>query len=331
MRRRDFITLVGGVGAGRALPAHAQQSERMRRIGVLMSTVESDAEGKLRVQAFVDSLKTLGWIENRNVLLDYRWGAAEPVLTRRLANEIVALKPDVILSQNTAAVPPLLEATRIIPIVFTQVTEPVEAGFVASMARPGGNITGFTSFEATMGGKWIELLKEIAPRVTRVSIVFNPDASASRGVNFLRYAANAAAPLGIEVISSPFREPSDVENTVTKLAHEPNGGLVVLPDASTNANREIILQLASKFLLPAAYAFPFFVKGGGLFSYGPNPIDQFQRAAGYVDRILRGATPAELPVQSPTKFELVINLKTAKALGLDVPDKLQQLADEVIE
>jgi putative ABC transport system substrate-binding protein len=272
-----------------------------------------------------------GWIENRNVRLDYRWGAAEPALTHRLANEIVALKPDVILSQNTAAVPPLLEATRIIPIVFTQVTEPVEAGFIASMARPGGNITGFTSFEATMGGKWIELLKEIAPRVTRVSIVFNPDASASRGVNFLRYATDAAIPLGIEVTSAPFREPSDIENAVTKLAHEPNGGLVVLPDASTNANRKIILQLASKSLLPAAYAFPFFVKAGGLFSYGPNPIDQFQRAAGYVDRILRGATPAELPVQSPTKFDLVINLKTAKALGLDVPDKLQQLADEVIE
>jgi putative ABC transport system substrate-binding protein len=331
MRRRDFIIFVGSVGAGWAFPAHAQQSERMRRIGVLMSTAESDAEGKLRVQAFVDSLKTLGWMENQNVRLDYRWGAAEPVLTRRLANEIVAFKPDVILSQNTAAVPPLLEATRIIPIVFTQVTEPVEAGFVASMARPGGNITGFTSFEATMGGKWIELLKEIAPRVTRVSIVFNPDASASRGVNFLRYAADAAIPLGIEVIPSPFREPSDIENAVTKLAHEPNGGLIVLPDASTNANRNIILQLANKFLLPAAYAFPFFVKGGGLFSYGPNPIDQFQRAAGYVDRILRGATPAELPVQSPTKFELVVNIKTAKALDLAVPPSLLATADEVIE
>jgi putative ABC transport system substrate-binding protein len=207
----------------------------------------------------------------------------------------------------------------------------VEAGFVASVARPGGNITGFTSFEATMGGKWLELLKEIAPHVTRVSIVFNPDASASRGVNFLRYAADAAIPLGVEMISSPFRKPDDIENAVTKLAHEPNGGLIVLPDASTNANRNIILQLASKYLLPAAYAFPFFVKGGGLFSYGPNPIDQFQKAAGYVDRILRGATPADLPVQAPTKFELVINLKTTKTLGLTVPASLLASADEVIE
>jgi putative ABC transport system substrate-binding protein len=319
------------VAAAWPLATHAQQAERMRRIGMLMSTAESDAEGKLRVRAFVDSLKTLGWTESQNIRFDYRWGGAEPVLTRRLANEIVALKPDVILSQNTAAVPPLLEATKIIPIVFTQVTEPVEAGFVASVARPGGNITGFTSFEATMGGKWLELLKEIAPHVTRVSIVFNPDASASRGVNFLRYAADAAIPLGVEMISSPFRKPDDIENAVTKLAHEPNGGLIVLPDASTNANRNIILQLASKYLLPAAYAFPFFVKGGGLFSYGPNPIDQFQKAAGYVDRILRGATPADLPVQAPTKFELVINLKTTKALGLTVPASLLASADEVIE
>jgi putative ABC transport system substrate-binding protein len=330
MRRREFITLVGSAAAW-PVAAHAQQAERMRRIGMLMSTAESDAEGKLRVRAFVDSLKTLGWTESQNIRFDYRWGGAEPVLTRRLANEIVALKPDVILSQNTAAVPPLLEATKIIPIVFTQVTEPVEAGFVASVARPGGNITGFTSFEATMGGKWLELLKEIAPHVTRVSIVFNPDASASRGVNFLRYAADAAIPLGVEMISSPFRKPDDIENAVTKLAHEPNGGLIVLPDASTNANRNIILQLASKYLLPAAYAFPFFVKGGSLFSYGPNPIDQFQKAAGYVDRILRGATPADLPVQAPTKFELVINLKTTKALGLTVPASLLASADEVIE
>jgi putative ABC transport system substrate-binding protein len=263
MRRREFVTLLSGVALAWPLAAHAQ--ERMRRIGVLMSTAQTDAEGKLRVQAFVDSLKTLGWVENQNVHLDYRWGAAEPVLTRRLANEIVVLKPDVILSQNTAAVPPLLEATRSIPIVFTQVTEPVEAGFVVSMARPGGNITGFTSFEATMGGKWLELLKEIAPPVTRVSIVFNPDASASRGINFLRYALDAGKTLGVEVISSPFRESSDIKNAVTKLAREPNGGLIVLPDASTNANRNIILQLASKYLLPAAYAFPFFVKGGGLF------------------------------------------------------------------
>jgi putative ABC transport system substrate-binding protein len=331
MRRRDFVKVIAGWATFSPFAAQAQQQVQMRRISVLMSTAESDAEGKLRVQAFVESLKTLGWVENQNVRLDYRWGAAEPILTRRLANEIVALKPDVILSQNTAAVPPLLEATRIIPIVFTQVTEPVEAGFVASMASPGGNITGFTSFEATMGGKWLELLKEFAPRVTRVSTVFDPGASASRGVNFLRYAADAGVRLGVEVISSPFREPSDIETALTKLADEPNGGLIVLPDASTNANRNIILQLASKFVLPAAYAFPFFVKAGGLFSYGPNPIDQFQRAAGYVDRILRGAKPAELPVQSPTKFELVINLKTANALGLDVPDKLQQLADEVIE
>jgi len=331
MNRRRFIAFLGGAAAAWPLIAHAQQMERMRRIGILMSTAASDAEGKLRVQAFVDSLKTLGWIENKNVHLDYRWGAADAVLTRRFAHEIIALKPDVILSQNTAAVPPLLEATKNIPIVFTQVTEPVEAGFVASMARPGGNITGFTSFEATMGGKWVEMLKEIAPRVSRILVVFNPDASASHGVNFLRYAADAATPLGVKVISLPFRESSDIESAVTKFADESNGGLIVLPDASTNANRNLLVRLASKYSLPAVYAFPFFVNGGGLISYGPNPIHQFQSAADYVDRILKGATPADLPVQAPTEFELVINLKTAQSLGLTIPMTLLARASKVIE
>src|SRR5262245_11438241 len=331
MNRRQFIPFLGGAAAALPLIAHAQQMERMRRIGVLMSTAASDAEGKLRVQAFVDSLKRLGWIEDQNVHLDYRWGAADAALTRRFAREIVALKPDVILSQNTAAVPPLLEATKSIPIVFTQVTEPVEAGFVASMARPGGNATGFTSFEATLGGKWVEMLKEVAPRVSRVLVVFNPDASASRGIKFLRYAEDAATPLGVRVVSSPFVEPSDIETAVAKFAAEPNGGLIVLPDASTNANKNLLVRLASKYSLPAVYEFSFFVKEGGLISYGPTPIDQFQRAADYVNRILKGVSPAELPVQLPTKFELVINLKTAKALGLDVPLILQQRADEMIE
>ena len=263
--------------------------------------------------------------------MDYRWGAADAALTRRFAQEIVALKPDVILSQNTAAVPPLLEATKNIPIVFTQVTDPVEAGFVASMARPGGNATGFTSLEATMGGKWVEMLKEVAPRVSRVLVVFNPDASASRGINFLRYAEDAATPLGVKVVSSPFHEPSDIESAITKFAAEPNGGLIVLPDASTNASKDLLVRLASKYSLPAVYAFPFFVKGGGLISYGPNHIEQFRRAADYVNRILKGVSPAELPVQAPTEFELAINLKSAQSLGLTLPLTILARAKEVIE
>ena len=199
------------------------------------------------------------------------------------------------------------------------------------MARPGGNITGFTSFEAIMGGKWVEMLNEIAPRVSRILVVFNPDASASHGVNFLRYAADAATPLGVKVISLPFRESSDIESAVTKFADESNGGLIVLPDASTNANRNLLVRLASKYSLPAVYAFPFFVNGGGLISYGPNPIHQFQSAADYVDRILKGATPADLPVQAPTEFELVINLKTAQSLGLTIPMTLLARASKVIE
>jgi putative tryptophan/tyrosine transport system substrate-binding protein len=331
MRRRHFITLIGTAMIAGPLRARAQRAEQMRLVGVLMSTAEGDAEGKARILALRDQLHMLGWTEDRNIRFDYRWGAGNPELTRRFAHELVALKPDVIVSQNTAAVPPLLEATHSIPIIFTQVTEPVAAGFVASMARPGGNITGFTSFEPTMGGKWLEMLKEFVPRITRAALVFDPDASPLRGAGFLRSATEAASSSAVTIISAPFREPDAIERTLTEFAREPNGGLIVLPDASTNANRSIILQVAAKFRLPAVYAFPFFVRSGGLISYGPDPIDQFQRAAAYVDRILKGAEPADLPVQAPTKFELVINLKTAKVLSIDVPLHLQQLADEVIE
>ena len=331
MRRREFIALVGAVTTW-PFAARAQQPDRIRRIGILMSTAEGDVEGKLRVDAFLKEFKALGWTDGRNVRIEYRWAAGAPERTRKFAQELVALQPDVILSQNTAAVPPLLEATRTIPIVFTQVTEPVHAGFVSSLARPGGNITGFTSFdEPTMSAKWLEILKALAPRVARVALVFNPDTAPIRGVNFVRVATEAGPLLGLEVVAAPFREAPEIERAIAEFGNRPNGGLIVLPDATTNAHRKTILALAAKLGLPAVYAFRFFAAAGGLASYGPDPVDQFQRAAGYVDRILKGAKPGELPIQQALKFELVINLQTARTLGLSIPQSILLSATEVIE
>jgi putative ABC transport system substrate-binding protein len=330
--RRSFITLLGGAAAAWPLAARAQQSgERVRRIGVLMGHAESDSDAQANVAAFRESLQRLGWAEGRNIRIDTRWPIPADVDSmQRLAKELVALQPEVILSQITPTTAALLEHTHTIPIVFATVSDPVGSGFVASFARPGGNVTGFTSIEPTMAGKWLELLKEIAPRVARVAFLFNP-VTARYAEYFLSPLKAASPSLGVEAIAAPVRDTSELEPVVAALANEPNSGLIVMPDSFTDIHRAEITSLAARYRLPAVYPFHQFAEVGGLLSYGNDQRDNHRRAAGYVDHILRGAKPSELPVQAPVKFELVINLKTAKTLGLDVPVQLQQRADEVIE
>ena len=331
MRRREFISLLGGAAATWPLAARAQQPDRMRRIGVLMGYAESDREGQAFVAAFREGLQKLGWTEGRNIRIDTRWATPGDAESRqRFAKELVALQPDLILSHSTPTTAALLQQTRTIPIVFATVSDPVGSGFVASFPRPGGNVTGFTNIEPTMAGKWLELLKEIAPRVTRVAFLFNP-ATAPYAEYYLNPFKAAAASFAVEAIAAPVRDTSELESVVAAQAREPNGGLIVMPDTFTTAHRVEITSLAARYRLPAVYPFRFFTELGGLLSYGNDLLDNFRRAAIYVDRILKGAKPSELPVQAPVKFELVINLKTAKALGLDVPLQLQQRADEVIE
>ena len=329
MRRRDFITLLGGAAAAWPLAARAQQAGG-RRIAALMGFAESDQQGRARVAAFREELQKLGWAESRNIGIEYRWTTPIDVESRqRSAKELVALHPDLILSHGTPNTATLLQQTRTIPIVFAGVSDPVGNGFVASFPRPGGNITGFTNMEPTMAGKWVELLKEIAPRVARMAILFNP-ATAPYAEYWLNPFKAAAASFAVEANAAPVHDMS-LESVVAAQAHAPNGGLIVMPDTFTTAHRAEITALAARHRLPAVYPFRFFTERGGLLSYGNDLIDDFRRAANYVDRILRGAKPSELPVQFPIKFELVINLKTAKALSLDVPLHLQQRADEVIE
>jgi putative tryptophan/tyrosine transport system substrate-binding protein len=329
MRRRDFITVVGSAAAW-PLIAVAQQPDRMRRIGVLMGFAESDREGQALVAAFREGLEKLGWAEGRNVRIDYRWTALDKELMQRFAKELVALQPDVILTQSTPATAVLLQQTRTIPIVFGLLADPIGSGFVASFPRPGGNVTGFVTMQPTMGGKWLELLKEIAPRVARVAVLFNP-ATAPYAEYWLNPLKDAAASFVVQVIVAPVHDNSELESVVAAQAHEPNGGLIVMPDTFMNEHRSEITSLAARYHLPAVYPYRAFAESGGLLSYGDVLVDNFRRAASYVDRILKGEKPSELPVQAPVKFELVINLKTAKALGLDVPVHLQQRADEVIE
>jgi putative tryptophan/tyrosine transport system substrate-binding protein len=330
MQRREFITLIGGAAATWPLAAHAQQSERMLRIGVLMGFAESDPEAGAWVAAFREGLQKLGWAEGRNIRIDIRRGALDAESRQRFAKELVASQPDLILSHTTPTTAALLHQTRTIPIVFVQVADPVGSGFVASFPRPGGNVTGFTNIEPTMAGKWLELLKEIAPRVARVALLFNP-ATATYAEYFLNPFKAAAASFAVEAIAAPVRDTSELESVIAAQAREPNGGLIVMPDPFTAVHRAEITSLAARYRLPAVYPFRFFTELGGLLSYGNDIIDNFRRAATYADRILKGAKPSELPVQAPVKFVLVINLKTAKALGLDVPLSLQQRADEVIE
>jgi putative ABC transport system substrate-binding protein len=328
--RRELVTLLGGAAATWPLAARAQQAERMRRIGVLMTFGEGDAGGQARVAAFRDGLQKLGWEEGRNIRVDTRWATADVASIERLAKELVALQPDLILSNNTPTTAALLQQTRTIPIVFAVVSDPVGSRFVASFPRPGGNVTGLTNIEPTMPGKWLELLKEIAPRINRAAFLFNP-ATATYADYYVNPFKAAAASLSVGAVIASVRDRSELESVISAQAREPNGGLVVMTDSFTSTHRAEITSLAARYRLAAIYPFRFFAELGGLISYGNDLFDSFQRAAGYVDRILRGEKPADLPVQAPTKYELVINLKTARALGLAVPPTLVARADEVIE
>ena len=329
MRRREFIALLGGAAAC-PLAARAQQpAERVRRIGVLTPFAADDPEAKARIEAFVHALRQFGWSEGRNLQIDIRWGTGDAERMRHYAAELVALAPDAILAAGGATVGPLLQATRSVPIIFTLTPDPVGAGFVDSLARPGRNATGFTNFEYGIGVKWLELLKEIAPRVTRAAVLRDPAIPAGIGEFG---AIQAVAPsLRVELRPIDMRDAGEIERAITAFARSSNGGLIVTSNAWGIVHRDLIIALASRHRLPVVYPFRVFITAGGLVSYGPDTIDPHRRAADYVDRILRGDKPAELPVQAPTKFETVLNLTTAKALGLDVPPTLLARADEVIE
>ena len=328
MKRREFITLLGGAAAW-PLTARGQQGERMRRVGVLMGLAADDREAPARVAAFAQGLQELGWTMGRNVRIDYRWGAGVADLYRRYGAELVALAPDLVLASGVPAARAVEQASRTMPVVFVDTTDPVAAGVVASLARPGGYATGFMQFEFGMSGKWLELLKEIAPGVTRAAVIRNPMTPAGAGQ---LGAIQAVAPsFRVEISPTDVRDASEMEHAIAAFAREPNGGLIVLSTSLAVAHREQIIASAVRHRLPAIYPFRTYVDAGGLVSYGPDRIDPYRRAAGYVDRILKGEKPAEMPVQAPTKYELVINLKTAKTLGLDVPPLLLARADEVIE
>jgi putative tryptophan/tyrosine transport system substrate-binding protein len=329
MKRREFIMLIGGAAAAWPLAARAQQGERMRRIGVLLPAAADDLEFQARVGAFLQGLQQLGWTIGRNVRVDTHWATSDATSIRKHAAELAALAPDAILAFGASTVGPLLQETRTVPIVFPVVGDPVAAGFVESLARPGRNATGFMTFEYGMGAKWLELLKQIAPAVTRVGVLRDPaipTGPAQFGV------IQAAAPsAGMEVRPVDARDAGEIERGVAALARSSNSGLIITASAASQVHRDLIITLAARHKLPAVYYERLFVSVGGLISYGPDFVDQFRLAAGYVDRILKGENPADLPVQAPTKYDLVINLKTAKALGLTVPDSLLARADEVIE
>ena len=328
MRRREFITLLGGAAAWPAA-TRAQQAERVRRIGVLIYQAAGDAEGQARLAAFTRALKQLGWSDGGNLRIDTRWATAEDILRRHVA-ELVALAPDVLVAASgTATVAPLLQATRTVPIVFVITVDPVGAGFVASLAKPGGNATGFMAYEYSMSGKWLELLKEIAPRVTRAAVLRDP--ALASGIGQFGAVQIVAPSFGVELIPVDVRDAGEIERAVAAFAPRSNGGLIVTASALGTVHRQLIIALAARHKLPAVYFNRAYVTAGGLISYAPDVIDEYRRAAGYVDRILKGEKPADLPVQAPTKYELVINLKTAKALGLEVPPQLLARADEVIE
>jgi putative tryptophan/tyrosine transport system substrate-binding protein len=326
LRRREFIFILGGAAAAWPLAARAQA---MRRIGVLMGLLAGDPEAQSRVVAFENGLRELGWVKGRNLSIEYRWAGDGNVL-RDHAAELLAMAPDLILANSTPVTVALREQSGAVPIVFTQVVDPVGQGLVPNLAHPGGNVTGFTSFEFSIGTKWLEALKQTAPSVTRVALVFNPK-SAPYADLFLRPVEAAAPSFSVSPIAAAVRDPADVDRVFDALAREPSGGLMVLPDISMTNYRERIIALAARHRVPAIYPFRFFAESGGLMSYGTDVAEVFRRVAGYVDRILKGTSPGELPIQAPNKYELVINLKTAKALDLEVPPTLLARADEVIE
>jgi putative tryptophan/tyrosine transport system substrate-binding protein len=329
MRRRKFIKLIGSAAVAWPLASRAQQPEQMRRIGVLMNRTAGDPESTARVAAFQQGLRQLGWTDGRNVRIDIRWGEDDADRERRYAAELVALAPDVILAAGTLGVTALQHVTSTLPIVFVGVGDPVGAGVVDRLARPGGNTTGFMVYEYSLSGKWLELLKEIAPSVTRAAVLRDPDSPA--GIGMFSAIQAAARPLGVEVNPVSVRDAGEIERGVAAFARAGNGGLIVTPSGRVSLHHDLIIAVAARHKLPAVYAYSYMVTGGGLISYAPDWVGQYRPAAGYVDRILKGEKPADLPVQAPTKYELVINLKTAKALGLTVPPSLIARADEVIE
>jgi putative ABC transport system substrate-binding protein len=328
MKRREFITLLGGAAATWSLPARAQRADRIRRVGVLLHLAADDPEGQARHAAFLQGLQQSGWSAGRNVRIDTRWGASEAD-RRRYAEELVALAPDAILASNSTATLALQAATSTVPIVFVNVVDPVGAGFVASLARPGGNATGFTLFEYGMSAKWLELLKEIAPGVTRAAVI--REGTNPAGIGQFAAIQSVAPSNGVQVSPVVVRDSSEIERAVSTFARSPNSGLIVTASGLRESDGHLIVTLAARYRLPAVYPFRFFVTDGGLICYGPHSTDQYRRAAQYIDRILKGEKPSELPVQAPNKYELVINLRTAKALGLDMPASVLARADEVIE
>jgi len=329
VKRREFITLLGGAAAAWPRGGRAQQGERMRRLGVLMGMAD-DREGQARVIALKQGLQELGWTDGRNVQIETRFAGADAGRIRTQVAELVALAPDVIVGQTTPVIRALRQATSSIPIVMAAINDPVDQGFVSSLAHPGGNITGFTFVDFQMVGKWLEILKEAAPGVSRAALMFNPDTSPHYYVYLRSFEAEPRS-IAVEVTAAPVRNTAEIEEAFAKLGREPGGGLILPPDAFTFVHHPLFIRLAQQHRLPAVYSTRAYVAQGALMSYGPNPYDNFRRSASYVDRILRGAKPADLPVQQPTKFELAINLKTAKALGLNVPPTLLARADEVIE
>jgi putative ABC transport system substrate-binding protein len=330
VNRRDFITLLGGAAVAWPLAARAQQSERMRRIGVLMNIAADDPEAQARMTAFVQELARLGWMSGKNVKIDSRWSAGDTERLGKYTAELIALAPDVILANSSQSVAALMQASRVVPIVFASVADPVGAGFVESLGRPGGNVTGFMNFEYSLSGKWLGLLKETAPRLTRVAVL--RDAAIAAGSGQLGAIQSAATQLGLELRPIGMRDASEIERGLAAFASSSNGGLIVTasPLAGT-VHRDLVIALATRHKLPAISSNRLFVTAGGLMSYGPDRVDQNRQGAGYVDRILKGEKPADLPVQAPTRYELVINLKTAKALGLGIPPTVLARADEVIE
>jgi putative ABC transport system substrate-binding protein len=328
IRRREFISGLGSGAVVWPVATRAQQRERMRRIGVLLAAAAEDPEYQMRVGAFLLVLQQLGWTDGRNVRIDYRWGSGDANRTRRYAAELAALAPDVILASGNAALAPLLQATHTVPIVFAVVGDPVGSGYVDSLSRPGGNATGFMQFEYSLCGKWLELLKQTASGVTRAAVLWDPTAG---GIGQFAVIQSVASSVGVEVSPVSVRDAGEIERTVTAFARSGNGGLIVTASALANFHRELIIALAAQRKLPAVYFARYFVTSGGLISYGADLVDQFRSAAGYVDRILKGAKPADLPVQAPVKYEMVLNLRTARALGLDVPTTVLVRADEVIE
>jgi putative tryptophan/tyrosine transport system substrate-binding protein len=332
MKRREFITFVGGTVVAWPLGARSQQPERVRRIGVLMNTAATDAVAQSYLAAFIQAVRQLGWVEGQNIHVEVRWSAGDAALSRIYAAQLIGLKPDVILTASTTNLIVIQQATSTVPVVFLQVSDPVEQGFVANMTRPGGNITGFSMFEFSVGGKWLDLLKEIAPGLQHVGVMFNPDTS-PQSKFFMRSIEATAPSHGVQTVVVPVRTAADIEPAFESFARAPNGGLILTTDSFTNLRLKLIAELASRHRLPAISATERFPKDGGLMYYGAsvNLIGQFQQAGAYVDRILKGANPGDLPVQRADKYSLIINMKTAKALGLTVPLPLLGLADEVIE